>query len=336
MKYLLVAVAVFCQLTMACKTRSTESESESSLNVNEEPCFMRPAGRGCETDTKRENNEDLLSELASDIEEDYNSQDHALSFADYEKFIFSSRMASILFLKKYTLDVKMCKGRDDSIIKKMVQNRFNACWHNPAAEKLPRAKKLFYCSMPLEFRTCNSLLIQKLRKEGSLKTVSNREEIFDSCMRRTNTMDFYGSEDNEFKLSQNEVKNAYNEAFLKIEDSTTEPSKLKKAWDKFVFNVFYFGPNLSFNLACHQAVQAILAKVLTREMSFEAIDSDVTIDDLGINAQENKQFRSLFGVFKRLSGVAGENWEDVVSEDEAEEIHNVISKVAANPGITQD
>jgi hypothetical protein len=37
--------------------------------------------------------------------------------------------------------------------------RIEACWANPAGNKLTDVKKAFYCSMPLEFRICNTVVL---------------------------------------------------------------------------------------------------------------------------------------------------------------------------------
>ncbi len=38
-------------------------------------------------------------------------------------------------------------------------NRLEGCWRNPAGNKLTDLKKAFYCSMPLEFRLCNTVVL---------------------------------------------------------------------------------------------------------------------------------------------------------------------------------
>jgi hypothetical protein len=38
-------------------------------------------------------------------------------------------------------------------------NRVEGCWRNPAGSKLTDLKKAFYCSMPLEFRLCNTVVL---------------------------------------------------------------------------------------------------------------------------------------------------------------------------------
>jgi len=37
--------------------------------------------------------------------------------------------------------------------------RMEGCWRNPAGNKLTDLKKAFYCSMPLEFRLCNTIVL---------------------------------------------------------------------------------------------------------------------------------------------------------------------------------
>ena len=37
--------------------------------------------------------------------------------------------------------------------------RLEGCWRNPAGAKLTELKKAFYCSMPLEFRLCNTIVL---------------------------------------------------------------------------------------------------------------------------------------------------------------------------------
>ena len=37
--------------------------------------------------------------------------------------------------------------------------RVEGCWRNPAGNKLSDLKKAFYCSMPLEFRLCNTVVL---------------------------------------------------------------------------------------------------------------------------------------------------------------------------------
>jgi hypothetical protein len=38
-------------------------------------------------------------------------------------------------------------------------SRLEGCWLNPAGSKLTDLKKAFYCSMPLEFRLCNTIVL---------------------------------------------------------------------------------------------------------------------------------------------------------------------------------
>lgn len=37
--------------------------------------------------------------------------------------------------------------------------RMEGCWRNPAGNKLSDLRKAFYCSMPLEFRLCNTIVL---------------------------------------------------------------------------------------------------------------------------------------------------------------------------------
>jgi len=42
--------------------------------------------------------------------------------------------------------------------------RFEACWINPAADKLSDIQKAYYCAVPLEVRLCNTPDLRKIKK----------------------------------------------------------------------------------------------------------------------------------------------------------------------------
>ncbi len=64
-------------------------------------------------------------------------------------------------------------------------NRLEGCWRNPAGNKLTDLKKAFYCSMPLEFRLCNTIVLLSIdeskvadRYQGYLDCQKNVDAVF--------------------------------------------------------------------------------------------------------------------------------------------------------------
>jgi hypothetical protein len=63
-------------------------------------------------------------------------------------------------------------------------NRLEGCWRNPAGAKLTDLKKAFYCSMPLEFRLCNTVVL--LTTDES--KVEERYAGYLSCQRKVDAV----------------------------------------------------------------------------------------------------------------------------------------------------
>lgn len=63
--------------------------------------------------------------------------------------------------------------------------RAEGCWRNPAGKKLTDLKKAFYCSMPLEFRLCNTIVLLtndesdvEARRSGYFDCKTKVERVF--------------------------------------------------------------------------------------------------------------------------------------------------------------
>jgi hypothetical protein len=56
---------------------------------------------------------------------------------------------------------KLDRVRNGALVGRYYEDgaRLEGCWRNPAGSKLTELKKAFYCSMPLEFRLCNTLVL---------------------------------------------------------------------------------------------------------------------------------------------------------------------------------
>lgn len=62
--------------------------------------------------------------------------------------------------------------------------RVEACWRNPAGNKLTNLKKAFYCSMPLEFRLCNTVKLLTIDESD----VDGRYQGFLDCQKTVDAM----------------------------------------------------------------------------------------------------------------------------------------------------
>jgi hypothetical protein len=59
--------------------------------------------------------------------------------------------------------------------------RATACWENPAGKALSEIQKAFYCSLPLEFRLCNSVKLKEVHEN----LIGARYAAFKACQVET-------------------------------------------------------------------------------------------------------------------------------------------------------
>lgn len=86
-------------------------------------------------------------------------------------------------------------------------SRIEGCWRNPAGAKLTDLKKAFYCSMPLEFRLCNTIVL--LTTEES--EVTQRYQGYLDCQKKVDGV--FGN-DGRFTFSD-DVNAMYEKLYLK-------------------------------------------------------------------------------------------------------------------------
>jgi len=84
--------------------------------------------------------------------------------------------------------------------------RVEGCWANPAGNKLTDLQKAFYCSMPLEFRLCNTVAL--LTTKG--KPVDERYAGYLACQQRVDAA-FGGT--GRFRYDD-EINSVYKELYL--------------------------------------------------------------------------------------------------------------------------
>jgi hypothetical protein len=62
--------------------------------------------------------------------------------------------------------------------------RIEGCWRNPAGAKLTELKKAFYCSMPLEFRLCNTIVLLSIDEAR----IADRYQGYLDCQQKVDTV----------------------------------------------------------------------------------------------------------------------------------------------------
>lgn len=96
--------------------------------------------------------------------------------------------------------------------------RVEGCWRNPAGDKLSDLKKAFYCSMPLEFRLCNTVVL--LATDDA--KVDERYRGYQSCKAKVETV--FGNKGLfEFDAKTDAV---YKQLFLKSETLSAADTKI--------------------------------------------------------------------------------------------------------------
>jgi hypothetical protein len=107
--------------------------------------------------------------------------------------------------------------------------RIAGCWANPAGSDLSDVQKAFYCSMPLEFRICNTVVLLSTK---TTKDVDSRYQGYLNCQAKVAGV----LSDSTFEYSA-DVDQAYRKVFLEQDASWTPASmvsdKRPDAFDPF-------------------------------------------------------------------------------------------------------
>jgi hypothetical protein len=85
--------------------------------------------------------------------------------------------------------------------------RMEGCWRNPAGDKLSDLQKSFYCSMPLEFRICNTVVLLTSNESD----VDKRFQGYLDCQTKVDAV--FGSK--KLFVYDDDISTIYKELFLK-------------------------------------------------------------------------------------------------------------------------
>jgi len=126
--------------------------------------------------------------------------------------------------------------------------RVEGCWRNPAGNKLSDLKKAFYCSMPLEFRLCNSVVVLTTEDVD----VDERYEKYLGCQKKVDAV--FGNKGS--FIFDDDVNALYKSLFLMSGTLTAEDNASVVAANKPAFSNHSFA-TLVLSIGKSLAVEAV-------------------------------------------------------------------------------